>query len=74
MFVAIQMFDDELREFWNWPKDDLQIKLGKPYAQDYSTEIIGGSRLVVLLDANGRPNVLAHTDENTVMGWKHPLL
>ena len=46
MFVAIQMFDDELREFWNWPKDDLQIKLGKPYAQDYSTEIIGGRRLV----------------------------
>lgn len=53
MFVAIQMFDDELREFWNWPKDDLQIKLGKPYAQDYSTEIIGGSRLVMLLDVNG---------------------
>lgn len=67
MFVAIQMFDDELREFWNWPKDDLKIKLGKPYAQDYSTEIIGGSRLVMLLDVNGRPNVLAHTDENNAM-------
>lgn len=61
------MFDDELREFWNWPKDDQQIKLGKPYAQENSTEIIGASRLVMLLDANGRPNVLAHTDENNAM-------
>ena len=69
MFVAIQMFDDELREFWNWPKHDLQIKLSKPYAQDYGTEIIGGSRHVMLLG----DQTFWHTLMK-IMGWKHPLL